>query len=259
MLDTDISYISKKLDNNDFIGVVINPNDPTFAGRCQVRVLGLMDDIEDEYLPWATQISSCVFSYNGAGSISVPKQGTFVKITFPNGDIYSPEYSFIQNMSTQLSDLIKDDYLNTHVLVFDPEEELVVLYQPNSGFKISLKKSEIIISNDAMITISHANSDSLIQLKGEDINITSKANINIASGSQITAMSNEINLIGKNLTTLGGDNTNAVHPIARGDILYNLLETLASAIDAKVPSSATAVPAIKTAKKTLLNTNILTT
>ena len=259
MLNSNLTYRSENLESEDYIGVIINPNDPTFSGRCQVRVLGLMDDIEDEYLPWASPINSCVFSNQGAGSISVPKIGTFVRVNFVHGDVYNLEYSFIQNLSDKLSELIKDDYLNTHVLVFDPDEELVVLYQPGSGFKISLKNSEIIIGNDAMITISHANSDSLIQLKGEDINITSKANINIASGSQITAMSNEVNLIGKNLTTLGGDNSNAIHPIARGDILYNLLETLASAIDAKMPSSATAVPAIKTAKKSLLNDKILTT
>ena len=259
MLETNYTYINKKLNDRNFIGVVINPEDPTFSGRCQIRVLGLMDDINDEYLPWATPINSCVFAPDGGGSLSVPKVNTFVRVIFPHGDLYSPEYNFIQNISEQLSNLIKDDYLNTHVIVFDPEEELVVLYQPNSGFKIGLKNSEIIISNDAMISIMHANSDSLIQLKGEDINITSKANINIASGSQITAMANEVNLIGKNLTTLGGDNSNSIHPIARGDVLFNLLETLASAIDAKVPSSSVAVPAVKSAKQSLLNDSILTT
>ena len=129
MIKQEIDFIVHDLRDNDWIGVVVNPKDPTFAGRCQVRVLGIMDGIQDNHLPWASPINSTIFAGDGAGSISIPKVGQFVRIQFNNGDIYAPEYTSIQNIDTDLIQRIKDDYDGTHVLMYDPIEELTVIYQ----------------------------------------------------------------------------------------------------------------------------------
>ena len=75
---SDIDFVQHDLRSSDWIGVVINSNDPTFSGRCQVKVFGLFDGIQNEHLPWATPINSTIFAGNGAGSISIPKPGHFV-------------------------------------------------------------------------------------------------------------------------------------------------------------------------------------
>jgi len=65
-------FMITDLHDNDWIGVVINNQDPLFQGRAKIRVFRLMDDIEDEDLPWAVPINSIRMAGNGAGSLSVP-------------------------------------------------------------------------------------------------------------------------------------------------------------------------------------------
>ena len=47
---SDIDFVQHDLRSSDWIGVVINSNDPTFSGRCQVKVFGLFDGIQNEHL-----------------------------------------------------------------------------------------------------------------------------------------------------------------------------------------------------------------
>ena len=129
----------KDLHDNDWLGIITNNVDTLFSGRAQVRVYRLMDHLDAADLPWAVPINSTVFASDGAGSLSVPKIGQIVRVQFNNGDIYSPEYTTIQNIDTQLIDKIKDDYDGTHVLLYDPDEELSVIYQRNSCFLLMVE------------------------------------------------------------------------------------------------------------------------
>lgn len=224
----------KDLNDKDWIGVVINNKDTTFSGRCQIRVFRLMDEIPDDDLPWAVPINSTVFAGDGGGNLSIPKIGQLVRIQFNNGDIYAPEYTTIQNIDPNLIEQIKDDYEGTHVIAFDPEEGLNILYQRNLGIQIFYRDSFIQISPDSMITIQHANQDSIIQLEGDKCNITTKNEINITAGARVEVVADEVKVAGNQTTKVGpGPYYNAV----LSEPLFGLLSTLAASIDSKMPAT----------------------
>ncbi|MEG1363849.1 MAG: hypothetical protein RSC92_05420 [Clostridia bacterium] len=242
---SDLTFIKKDLGRNDFLGIVIYNKDPLYSGRCKVRVFGIMDNIKDEFIPWATPINSNIYSGSGAGSLSVPKIGTYVRINFNNSNIYSPEYTAIQNIDKSLIEKIKDDYENTHVLMYDNIENVNIIYQKESGLSIFHKDSYININKDAMITIHHANDDSVIQLDGKKINIVAKNEINISASGMVNLNADEVNAEGNNTTKIG---SGTFQPACLSTAVWTALETLASAIDTKLPST----PGVTTAQiKTL--------
>ena len=133
--------------NKEFLGRVVYNEDPTFSGRCKVRVFGLFDTFEVEEIPWFVPQSSNQFSSgNGYGNISIPKLGSIVRIKFQNGNIYSGEYGNIQNIDPALIEEIKDDYEGTHVLCYESQKDLIIIYQPMTGYKMWLGGSMILIN-----------------------------------------------------------------------------------------------------------------
>jgi len=250
----NIDSINRDL-NKDWIGIVINTNDPTFSGRCKVKVFGLFEDIVNEHLPWAVPIHSTIFAGNGGGSLSIPKIGQFVRIHFNHSDIYAPEYSCIQNIDTDLIQRIKDDYQGTHVLLYDPIEELTVIYQVQGGFQIYHKESFIQITPDTMITLSTPNGDSIVQMDGDVINITTKNEVNIAAGSKVEVVADEVIVHGSQTTKIG----NAPYYRAiLAEPFWALLSTMATAIDAKFPATpGVAQGIVEAAKQSATSTNVL--
>ena len=248
-------FLVKDLHDEDWIGIVTNNIDPLFSGRCQIRVFNLMDEIDAKQLPWAIPINSTMFAGDGAGSLSVPKLGQIVRVQFNNGDIYAPEYSTIQNIDTELIQAIKDDYDGTHVIAFDPDEELSIIYQRNLGIQIYYRESFIQISPDSMITIQHANQDSLIQLEGDKCNITTKNEINIAAGARVEITADEVVAAGNRTTKIGpGPYYHAV----LSEMPFPLLQTMASALDAKMPSTPGVNTAlVQRAKQAATSKNVL--
>lgn len=144
----ELHIINNDFHDNDWMGIVINNQDPTFSGRAQVKVFGLMEDILEEHIPWAYPINSTIFGGDGGGSLSIPKLGQFVRIRFNNGDLYSPEITSLQNIDTNLIEKIKEDYDGSHVLLHDPLEDLSIIYLRGSGLMIFLKDSFFQISPD---------------------------------------------------------------------------------------------------------------
>lgn len=245
----------RDLHDNDWIGIVTNNKDPLFAGRCQIRVYSLMDDIDVELVPWATPINSTIFSGDGAGSISVPKIGQFVRVIFNNGDIYAPEYTTIQNIDSQLIQKIKDDYEGTHVLLFDPDENLTVIYQRSLGLQIFLKDSFFQISPDSMITIQTPNADSIIQMDGDTTNITTKNEVNVSAGGKATVVADEVIVNGQQTTKVGPGPYN--HAML-AEPFWALMTTLATALDAKMPvTPGVNVGLVNSAKQAATSTNVL--
>lgn len=248
-------FLTKDLFDEDWIGVVTNNKDPLFSGRCQIRVFRLFDNLNAENLPWAIPINSTVFAGNGAGSLSIPKIGQIVRVQFNNGDIYAPEYSTIQNVDTQLIETIKEDYEGTHVLLFDPDEELNIIYQRNLGFQVYYRESFIQISPDSMITIQHANQDSVIQLEGDKTYITTKNEVNISAGAKVEVTADEVIAAGNQTTKIGAP---PYYHAVLSEVLFPLLQTMATSLDAKMPATpGVNVGLVQQAKQAATSKNVL--
>lgn len=252
---SDIDFIQHDLHDNDWVGIVVNTNDTTFSGRCQIRVFGLWDGISDEHLPWAVPINSTVFAGNGAGSISVPKIGQIVRVQFNNGDQYAPEYTTIQNVDTELVQRIKDDYDGTHVLLYDPLEELTIIFQKQSGIQIFHKESFIQITPDTMITLQTPDGESIVQMDGDTTNITTTNEVNIAAASKVEVTADEVVVNGSQATKIGpGPYMKAV----LAEPMWSLMSTLATALDAKLPATpGVNVGLVEAAKQAATSTNVM--
>ena len=237
--------MKKDLSQANYIGRVVYINDPDFSGRCKVRVFGLLDgtdengnySIPDEMLPWFTPIASNSFSGGGdtvgAGSLSVPKVGALVRVRFANNDIVSGEYTAIQNVDPQLIEDIKDDYVGTHVVCYDSEKNLAILYQVNSGLRIYYQGSYIQISPDSMITIAHDSLSSIIQLKDDIITVASNNNVTITAADSVTINSDNVELNGAAVSVGAGAN----QPAVLGNELVKVLRLFASEISLKYPQT----------------------
>lgn len=227
----------------DFIGRVIYNEDPTFSGRCKVRVFGLFDDIDDIHIPWFTPQNSTVFSSeHGAGSLSVPKVGSIVRVKFAANNLYSGEYTNLQNIDPALIDEIKNDYQNTHVILYDSEKELIVIYQPMTGYKMYLAGSMIKIDSDGSIQMKHRNNSNVIEINDNTINITSTAGnsdnvngiVNISSGSTVNITAPTVN-VKSNSINLGN---NCKYKAVNGQKLTQVLQQIATELNSKYPMGA---------------------
>ena len=227
--------------NKYYIGKVIYNEDPTFTGRCKVRVFGLFDGLEDEFIPWFAPVNSGIFSTKGGGSISVPKIDDIVRVKFSNNDLYSGEYTSLQCLDPELVKEIKDDYLGTQVLLFDAEAELIVSYQQNTGFKIYHKGSHIILDPTGMIQLKHSNDTNVIQISNDKIIITTASTegggsnptstIDITSGNTITITADTINLRAKHINIGNSTTEQAV----KGQSLRRILQDMQNTIALKYP------------------------
>ena len=229
--------------SRDFIGRVIYNEDPTFSGRCKVRVFGLFDDIDDSHVPWFTPQTSGVFSSeHGAGSLSVPKVGSIVRVNFTTDNLYSGEYTNIQNIDPALIEEIKNDYQNTHVLLYDSEKDLIVIYQPMTGYKMYLGGSMIKIDSDGSIQMKHRNNSNVIEINENTVNITSTSGenenangvVNISSGSTVNITAPTVN-VKSNHINLGND---VKYKAVNGQKLTQILQQIATEINSKYPMGA---------------------
>jgi hypothetical protein len=237
------------LTGSDWIGEVVDNNDPEFSGRCKVRVFGKFDGtndidnsesgyvIPDDHLPWAYPAGSSIFGGGegkGAGSLSVPKVGSKVKIRFSTGNIYAPEYVTVQDLNQGVIDEVSASYQNAHVLFYDEDEKSKIVYTPAKGLEIFHKDSHIVINPDSSITIEHANTSSIIELVGPNINITANSTVNITANSKVQSEASECVMNGTSVTKLGPA---PAYSAVLAEPLWTFLKMMASAVDAKLPST----------------------
>lgn len=218
----------------EYLGKVIYNEDPTFSGRCKVRVFSLFDELPDNIIPWFIPADFSVFSGGGAGNISIPKVGDVVKVRFTNDDYYSGEYTGIQNIDPDLINEIKDDYKDTHVLLYDSEKDLIVIYQPKTGLKMYLNGSVIVIDADGMIQMKHKNNANVIEITDDAITIVSGNNsqINLNTDGTVNIKGGNVKVDSRNIELgSGGTGTHAV----LGQELITELQSLNAAIMAKYP------------------------
>lgn len=222
----------------EWIGEVVDNNDPEFQLRCKVKIFGIFDNIPTDKLPWCFPANNFIFAggeSNGyGGSFSVPKIGTLVKVRFVNGDIYTPEYYSIQNINENLQNELSNDYDGSHVILYDDGEKIKILFQKNTGLKIFFKDSHITINPDSSITIEHKDSESIIELNGPNCKVVTNSTIELTTNDKVEITANECVLNGTSKTQLGPiGNYSAVG----AEPLWQFLKSLAAALDAKWPPS----------------------
>jgi len=227
---------STELRDRIWVGPVVDNDDPEKLGRCRIKVFSLFDDLEDSAVPWAFPVSNGVFAGGpgGMGSISIPKMGTIVRVRFSEGNLYSPEFYGIQTINRKMQADISNTYLNSHVIAYDEDEQMKILYTPGVGLQLFHKDSNITINPDSSITIEHKDSQSIIELVGTTINITANSTINITSNSLIKGESSEVAMNGTSVTKLGPAPT---YSAVLAEPLWQFLQMLAGAVDAKLPST----------------------
>jgi hypothetical protein len=236
-----MKIVSKDLKSDNllatqWIGIVENNNDDLFEGRCKVRVLGKMDqridqaDITSDYIlpieaiPWARpSVASSGGSNSGSGTFSVPKLGTFVRVTFDNGTYYSPVYHESVYPSAELIELIQNSYQNSHVLIYDTAfgltgggnekvvneragESIKVFFTEEVGLMLDyttvMGSSKVNIKPDNSIEIINANGDSIIMLNDGNITFTHTAKliINTTDNTEINCKDIIVNCANADIT-----------------------------------------------------------
>ena len=208
------------LKGTQWIGIVEDTEDDIFEGRCRIRVFGKMDQREDpedpqsaylmptESLPWARpSVASSGGSNTGSGTFSVPKLGTVLRVTFDNGNYYSPVYHESLYPSDETKAEIEAAYPNSHVLIYDtafgltgdlqsgnPEvtneregEHIKVFFTEEKGLMMDYTTTEgpttINVKPDNSVHIINANGDSMVMLNDGNITFTHSAKFTINSGA----------------------------------------------------------------------------
>ena len=254
----DIESRGLDLVDKQFLGIVEDPNDPRKEGRAKIRVVSIYDDIPVEDLPWAyPKQKSAYFGKDGlGGSLSVPKKGAVVAVRFDNGNSYSPEYYSLHEIAEDVREELgkSGEYLGSHVVLFDGDEELKIWFTVSKGITMQLKGSRVNIGRDKAITIEHADTQSIIELRGGNISIHANSRVEVTSGSEIEAASNDIWING-NFVKVGHNPVNG--PAVLGDQLFLLLTAMASVVDAKFPPTPGAVSTlINTFKEVVLSKTV---
>jgi len=219
-----IKMFNKDIGSREWIGEVIDADDPLRMLRCRVRIFGLLNGVDDDLLPWAFPAHSTGFSSanGGFGSFSVPKQGTLLKIRFNGGDIYAPEYFAIQNINETIRNEISEDYENAHVLCFDEDEDLRVLYTQTQGLILKLKDTLINVLNDNSIFITNPNGD-IIELTNEGVlSIKTSDNINVESEKDVIIKCEACTVDANAKINLG---KNATQSLIKGEIFQGLFNS----------------------------------
>ena len=193
-------YQQDNLKDTNWLGEVVDIDDPLKMGRIKVKVFGKFDTMPITEIPWAYPSNNFTGgSETGGGMYSIPKKQSYVNVNFDNGNLYHPEYTFIQKISDELKTEIGDDYLNFHSLIYDTvlEDGLKIYYSENAdkGLFINLKNTIINIRNDNEIKITNPNGD-IVSLKNDgtlEITTSDTITINATNKCVINTQDAEIN------------------------------------------------------------------
>ena len=123
----EISYQGTGIEDDldtiiDYVGEIVDVNDPLKQGRARVRVFGFFDDLEIEDIPWAEQISGLSFSSSkGNGNISIPRVGSIVNVQFDGSNYYKLFYEFEKETNPALIEEIGDSYEGAQSLWYDTD------------------------------------------------------------------------------------------------------------------------------------------
>jgi len=260
---------SDNLKGTQWIGRVEDTADDLFEGRCKIRVFGKMDqridpdDPTSEFilptasLPWARpSMLSAGGSASGSGMFSVPKLGSILRITFDNGNFYSPVYHDLIYPSDEVKAELEISYPNSHVLIYDTAfgltndesnnvvnertgESIKVFFTEDKGlvmdYNTQVGSSKINIKPDNSIEITNANGDSIIMLNDGNITFTHSAKfiINSTDNTEINCknaiIKSEIaDITASNLAVVDSPKIelgrNAIESVIKGDTFAKIFD-----------------------------------
>ena len=218
--------------DSTFLGIVVSNEDPDFKGRCKVRVFGLFDNLSIDAIPYAIPEISVIHAGNGNnGSFEYPKLNSIVKVRFENNSIYSPIYSNVFLPSEKMIAEVKDSYVNAHVILWDDEENIKIIYTQNGGIVIFKKESIIQIDKDNNIMCKTSDEASTVFLE-----VGGKITITADSEFKVDCSRNQIGKTGS-------------HAVMKADMAHKILKQLATIIDAKMPVNPAASSLIGAAEQ----------
>jgi hypothetical protein len=184
------------LDGTVWLGEVMDVADPLFLGRAKVKVFGKFDQIPTEDLPWAYPGNNMTGgSDSGGGFFSVPKVGSIVSIRFDQGNLYHPEYYFIQKISNEVKAEIESSYENAHIIVYDTVTagSLKIFFTEAKGLMFDYQETQINIKPDKSVLIQTASGDSKIEILDDGtLNVTHKNDINITTDKAVNVKAKEV-------------------------------------------------------------------
>jgi len=159
---------SDNIRDTHWLGEVVDNNDPKNNGRCRVKVYGKFDNLTNDAIPWASPSNSMA-----PGQHIIPNKGDIVSITFDNGNIYTPTYSYQINQSPEL----KNDILNGSA---EPQNVVSLIYDIVRNFRFYLSKEDGLV----MTTGADKNSQPMIRFSPDGKMFLNADQIFIASNSK---------------------------------------------------------------------------
>lgn len=196
------NLFSDDLTATSWLGEIVDINDPQKIGRVKIKVFGKFDLIPTEDIPWAYPANNMTAgSASGGGFFSVPKLGSIVSVRFDNGNLYHPEYYFIQKISEDVKTEIENSYENAHIIVYDTVTSggLKIFFTEEKGLMLDYQETRINIKNDKSVVVSTASGNNEIEmLDNGDVTIktTTKVVIDQADVIELGAGASERVILG---------------------------------------------------------------
>lgn len=107
----------------NYLGLVVDNEDPKKEGRVRVRVFDVFDSIPIEDIPWASPRRDL----NG-NAVNIPDKDKIVSVNFEDGNIYTPQFTYSQhyniNLKKKLEELSGDAYTSMKALIFDNKTQI---------------------------------------------------------------------------------------------------------------------------------------
>ena len=215
--------MTKKYGN--YRALVVSNKDTMEAGRIQVRVFSIYDDLKDSELPWAIYADPLMGGDSDIGGSFFPDEGSIVWVFFEEGNIEQPVYfagapsrpdgpsemknGFPENrvFKTKTGHLIEidDSESNTRIRIKHQSGTEKEYQDDGSSIEFIKKDSDITVEEDARTTIG---GDLIIIVEG-DCNTTVKGNhTEIVEGDYTVTVGGEYRVAVTDDVTITGSSIN---------------------------------------------------
>lgn len=178
LYNTPIEELQKKYLNTDphdafpfiYVGEVVNVKDTEKLGRIKVKVINLLDDINNDDIPWFLPCNSSL-----DGSFTIPSVGDYVEVFFERGDIYCGKYFARALNKDKIPKEGLKDYPNTMVIFKTDKGTYCTLNKKTNEFKIVQPSGAGVVLK----------ADGSIELNGTSVSIKDSESSVITKGSSV--------------------------------------------------------------------------